>query len=609
MTSTLWLAERLAELDDDGLLQFIAQRKLANSRAADFFDLAAAALEAGPVQRMLTRLDRPTLALLALVAEYPGTVAELSARLTEPGAARPEDEQVASWLEQLAADLLVAWDDGVASTFPQVRDRLAAWPEEGLPSARQLIAQSAPAGLAAVVDPGDASEHAAAHAAFNAVGTVRDLVAALESEPARELRKGGIALPDAKRIAARLSLRLEDVPAVVWCARHAQLIHRDGDRWFATRRGTAWAQRATASAWAELAAAWREAIPDGVRGLLTERGHLPWGETVNALVRWWYPAADSALLRRAARWDAAALFLGLATSDATSSLGVTLLRQGAGAAEAEASRRFPPEVVSVYVQRDLSIVAPGPLAPGVDTRLRRLADAESRDMAATYRVSAASLERALAAGETEASLTQFLTEISLSGIPQPVAYLISDAASRHGRLRLRPGRTSRIVWSADSALIDALTVDRSLAPLRLRRLDANNLATPASLDATYWALADAGYPVAAEDSAGKLTAIQAHAAAPEHRAAGRSTTDLVQRLRQAQSDAPDSELAWLRRQLDAAARTRATLVVTVALPDGRRVDWTLEPTGIAGGRLRGRDRRADLERTVPLSSIVGVRTP
>lgn len=609
MTSALWLADRLATLDDDGLHRFITAHKLAHSRAADFFDLAEAALEPSAVQRVLARLDRPTLALLAALAEHPGNAGELGARLAGDGASRTTTASVPARLERLAAELLIEIDDGTASTFPQVRKRLAAWPDDGLPTAAQLASQPAPVDLAAVSGRSEQRERTAAHTAFTAVGAVRDLLAALEDEPARELRKGGVTLPDAKRISARLGLPIESVPTVLWCARHAELTHRDGDQWFAARRSARWSRLPTAAAWAELASAWRDAIPAGVLGLLTERGHMPWGTTVDALLRWWFPAADDALLRHAVRWDAAARFLGITTADATSDLGLAVLEGGTDAAEAAASDQFPPEVTGVYIQRDLSIVAPGPLTPALDARLRHLAVAESRDLATTYRVSRASLERALAAGETEKSITDFLAGISLSGIPQPVAYLISDAASRQGRIRLRPGRSSRIIWSGDAALIAALEVDRALAGLRLRRLDANNLTTSAPLESAYRVLADAGYPVAAEGSSGRLMAPQPHSTAPQHRETGRATAELIRRLRSARARMPDSEHAWMRRQLDAAARSRATLIVTVALPDGRTVDWTLEPTGISGGRLRGRDRRADLERTVPLASIVGVRAP
>ena len=50
-------------------------------------------------------------------------------------------------------------------------------------------------------------------------------------------------------------------------------------------------------------------------------------------------------------------------------------------------------------------------------------------------------------------------------------------------------------------------------------------------------------------------------------------------------------------------RAKAVLRVTVGMPDGSTRDLLLEATGIGGGRLRGRDRAADVERTLPVSSI------
>ena len=60
-------------------------------------------------------------------------------------------------------------------------------------------------------------------------------------------------------------------------------------------------------------------------------------------------------------------------------------------------------------------------------------------------------------------------------------------------------------------------------------------------------------------------------------------------------------------ELDQAVRTRATIEITVRMPDGSSRDVTLEAAGLGGGRLRGRDRAADVERTLPLSSILSVR--
>ena len=52
-----------------------------------------------------------------------------------------------------------------------------------------------------------------------------------------------------------------------------------------------------------------------------------------------------------------------------------------------------------------------------------------------------------------------------------------------------------------------------------------------------------------------------------------------------------TEQAWLARQLEAAARAKETLTVTVRMPDGETVEYLLEPASVASGRLRARDRR------------------
>ena len=80
---------------------------------------------------------------------------------------------------------------------------------------------------------------------------------------------------------------------------------------------------------------------------------------------------------------------------------------------------------------------------------------------------------------------------------------------------------------------------------------------------------------------------------------------LIARLRAQQG--PDADAAWLDRELDAAVRARALVSVEVGMPDGSSRELVLEATGLGGGRLRGRDRAADVERTLPVRSIRSVR--
>jgi hypothetical protein len=67
-----------------------------------------------------------------------------------------------------------------------------------------------------------------------------------------------------------------------------------------------------------------------------------------------------------------------------------------------------------------------------------------------------------------------------------------------------------------------------------------------------------------------------------------------------------TDRAWIARQLDAAVKGRLTVTVTIAMPDGSTTHLEMEPTGIGGGRVRGRDKKSDVERTLPLSHVVAV---
>jgi hypothetical protein len=154
-------------------------------------------------------------------------------------------------------------------------------------------------------------------------------------------------------------------------------------------------------------------------------------------------------------------------------------------------------------------------------------------------------------------------------------------------------------------------VDQSLAHLGLYPdppgTEHPGLRTRHDRDLVFWTLADHRYPVAAEDDHGDIVVLQRHRATSRPAPAPAPVSALIERLRVGSSDPGDNDRAWLSRQLDLAIRGKVALTVTVAMPGGESVDYQLEPASIAGGRLRARDKRADIERTLPLGSITGIR--
>lgn len=600
-TSTLSLAGRLRDMGDPELLTLLTLREVRDSRVRDFFDLADSLLDPASIQRALAGLDRSTLAAIASL----GTASESVASEAD--------------LEHAYALALLDRVDGHWVSYEPVMEQLATWPSIGLPGLDELLDESAPASLMPV-SPADARfvDHAASEHAFNSTNAVAALLAELQREPARELARGGIALPETKRLATAMTLELDDVAPIVEIASRADLVSLEAGTWMPTEKADEWMRRSNDARWAWLAGAWFARLPEDIRSLLESRAGATWGERLADYVRWLYPAGGDWMRDRTLAFSREAEVLGITANHSPSSAGTALLTSGEDAAAEIMAKSFPPEIDKVYLQHDLSIVAPGPLLPRLDARLRTFADVETRTLATTYRVSEGTINRALTTGETADSIRTFLGEISLTGIPQPLEYLIVGAAARFGSLRVgailepptaadQQGAQSYIT-AEDATLMSAIVVDHSLIPLGLTRIGPYKAVSRFAFEVVFWSLSEARYPIAAEDANGTIILLDRLRTARSTAAPQESPAEsIVNRLRLiGESTVAEDGKAWLERQLDTAIKSKIGLTVTVAMPDGSSVDLQLEPASLAGGRLRARDRRSDLERTLPLSSITAV---
>jgi len=618
----LMLASRLRALDDEALRRAVRARAVPATGIRDFFDLAEALLEPTAVQRTLAHLDRAVLAVLAVAGEMGAaraagdaapTIEELADRLSALGGAPVSVAEVATRAGELDLLLLARLFEGRLSPYDAVSAQLRSWPEQGLPSATELAATPPPSAPPALSEKDVRfAERLATERAFAAVSAIAELITELSREPARELSRGGLGLPDTKRLAAVMSVDGDAVAPLVAAAARAGLIACSGGHWMGTEAGEAWMLEGTTPRWGALAGAWLDALPVDVRELLASRPSFSWGEGLRAFVSWLFPAGGEWMDERVAEFTRDAELIGITAHHRTSAAGTALLAGDPDGAIALMSASLPDEVGAVYLQHDLSIVAPGPLSPSIDARLRGLADVESRELASSYRITAASVGRALAAGENADSLLDFLRGVSLSGIPQPVEYLIRESAARYGLVRVGGAGsgeplTQSYLRSDDTALLGTIAVDQTLAPLGLVAETEHRLTSRFPAEAVFWALTDARYPVAAENAEGEIVHLRRHQLArvepvdrPDPAAA------LVEKLRAGDGGEVMAADAWLARQLDTAIKSKLTVTVSIAMPGGVVVDYLLEPASIGGGRFRARDRRADIERTLPLSSIISI---
>ncbi|WP_349897673.1 helicase-associated domain-containing protein [Parafrigoribacterium soli] len=622
MSSVLALASRLRGMSNTELVEAVRRRGFSTTGIKDFFDLAEAFLAEASVQQTLSRLERPTLAVLAAAGSLavegtaPST-ADVASQLRSLGARTASPESVAARAAECAELLLAAVEGDVITVYDSVREKLAAWPSLGLPGEAELASAPQPASLGSVPDTDRRFvDRLAADRAFATTTAITELLTGLEHEPARELSRGGIALPDSKRLASAMSVDLDAVPVHLAVADRAALVAREGNTWMVTEAGASWLLQPSSTRWVLLSAAWLDALPGDIRHLLSERTRSLWGSGLRGYIDWLYPAGGDWMDERVSAGTVHAELLGITANNAPSSPGSLLLAGKTDAAASSMAALLPPEVEQVYLQHDLSVVAPGPLTPEVDARLRSLADVENRSLASTYRISASSLNRAMAAGESAESLLEFLGGISLTGIPQPLDYLIAETAQRYGLVRAGELHDTVIAHPAarsylrsdDADLLSAIAVDQSLSALGLIRVSSSRILARCDRDVLFWAVSEARYPVAAEDADGSIVSLRRHHSTRVAVASAPDPVDaLIERLRLGESDGDDeNDQAWLVRQLEVAIRSKAALTVTITMPNGTDVDYQLEPTSLGGGRLRARDRKSAIERTLPLSSISGI---
>ncbi|WP_136024151.1 helicase-associated domain-containing protein [Microbacterium sp. K27] len=555
------LADWLAAARDEDLLRLFAARAVrADAPWHDFFDAAEALLDPASLSRVLPAL----------------TASEARALLDAASGGEAGQDR-----EQLTALALLRPD---GTPYPPVVTAIAG---RSIP----LPPAAAPAS--------PSSETAAAHAAeraFTTVAVLADLLLIARDSPFALLTGGGVSAGE-KRQLAEAGVPTEIVDTLAAIALQAGLAVSADRRLRSSQSAEEWLRSSAADRWAVLVTAFRDALPRGVRS--AGGGWVP-PEAWPFAHPW-----DPTWAERAHVLQDAAALLGLIAEDGTEPAWAVSLRRG-GDAEAEAlARLLPAEVDRIFLQNDLTAIAPGPLQPALDVRLRTIAARESAAQASSYRFTSESVAHAFVAGETEASILDFLTSVSLTGIPQPLGYLIAQTAQRHGLVRVstddETGRTR--IESSDAHLIQAMAVDQSLRPLALSA-HLDSLTTRVGRDTVYWALTDARYPATLVGPDGSLLVRERHPAPPAPAPSGDSTDlmPLITRLRSHQG--PDADAAWLDRELEAAVRAKSVLEVTVGMPDGSTRQLLLEATGMGGGRLRGRDRAADVERTLPVSSIL-----
>ena len=355
-----------------------------------------------------------------------------------------------------------------------------------------------------------------------------ELLHNLSDEPPTALRTGGLGVRDLKKIAEHLGIDETCAGFVAeLCYLGGLLVIDSDDQILPTSAFDIWLTKSAEERWYSLVVLWLDTSRvSGLIGKNSDKNVAPLGpeldragaslirrstlkvlndnpqltpdvKSLQEIVKWINPQrANNDYVEwtlREAEW------LGITGQGALSTFGSNLLNEKE---VLEIESALPKPVDHILIQADNSAVAPGPLTPELASEMGTIADIESRGGATVYRFSDSSIRRGLDHGKTGDQIKTFLSKISKTPMPQPLEYLITDIAKRHGRLRV--GSAHTYIRCEDEGLVQQILHDQKCEHLRLRKIAPQVLVTDFELAEVIGELREFGYLPAAENSGGVL---------------------------------------------------------------------------------------------------------
>lgn len=528
----------------------------------------------------------------------------------------------------IAAGLLLRVDSGTVRLPRPVRAALRG--EEF--SRRPLVPSDRVRGRSSA-DPAaqNRADQIGAGAGLEVARHLRQLIDLLGTTPVDLLKEGGVGVRAVTSLARTLGVTEDEMERLVNLGTAAGLLARDGEILAPTRAADEWLDADLATRWLLLVQGWvaspwaswliggKDDKGQAIRLLSdpTRREHLP-GQRRMILEQFCAPApgvdlSDDQLrddffftrpiastlmpdrtvtaIIEEARWVGA-----VAGGTATSLLRAVLDPEADPAAVA--GDVTPGTVERVIPQGDMTILAPGPLPRDLQSELDLLGDLESAGLASVYRVTDASVRRALDAGRTAEELRAWLTAHSLGEVPQSITYLIDDVARRHGTLRGGPAMS--YLRCDDPGLLAEAARTPAAEEVALQIIAPTVAVAQAPLVRVIEALRGAGFQPVAEDATGAALDIRPAPVRlpdpdqPTHRAPGLPESRIraaVTAIRTAESSGGRSgtESSQTLSILQAAARSGRTVTVGFVDKQGRAVHRVVTPLTVTGGQVDALD--------------------
>jgi hypothetical protein len=561
-----------------------------------------------------------------------------------------EDDATSPVRWMLARGLLIAIDDDTVELPRQV----------GLMLRGATVPPAKPPVLITTKVSARDIDRAAAHEAVDVVNKVEAMLESWSEDPPGVLRAGGLGVRDLKRVAKELDVTEPAAALLVEIAYAAGLVDSSpgvDPTWLPTQAFDRWVASPPEARWLQLARAWvamtrlpalvgmrderdkafaalsqdveRSSAPVDRKRVLdllleTTPGTAVTEDAVVAVLAWRAPRRGGRLRDVLPSWVLGeAMSLGLAGRGGMASFTRLLLAGEDREAGRALADLIPAPLDHVLVQPDLTVVAPGPLERDLAREMAAVADVESTGGATVYRVSEASVRRALDAGRSSSDLQELFRSRSRTAVPQSLTYLIDDVARRHGRLRV--GSSASYLRCDDEALLTEVLATKKADQLGLRRLAPTVLTSRAPITMVLEVLRSLGHAPAAESPDGAVLlarrdALRTAARSRPHRhSEAAPLPDEQARLAVVALRAGDLASRAARRRpltishtvdtlafLQAAAREGRQVWIGYVDQQGASTSRVVEPKTVEGGYVTAYDHLRHEDRTFSVHRIIGV---
>jgi len=550
MSDVLQLADALRKLGDDELVRILRLRGASNAALKDFFDLAEWLLQPKNLKHYTNSLPRRALEYLAGDAEF-------------------EADSLLTFLRQ---------SRGVEFKLPT----------------------SAAATLGGKV--GDCDSIAGTHA-YETIVVIGEIIYELEHRLIKEVGRQGISIGDSKRLATATGKDPEFVRLAFELCAASGLIQAHDQRWVLTEKLFSWLESDNTERWCMLTETWVSLLGQlATRDILDA---LQQGVSLSDALGNVFPLEAFDRDSRFGHLIAYAELLGLSVGKQVSSWTLQLLSAGYQSAASAVAKALPEPQGRIIIQSDLTVIAPGPLSTQDERALRKFVDVEQAGLASRYRLSTMSISFGMEQGVEIGEIRKTLQRLSGKELPQPVDYVLRETEKRYGLIRVMPNRAGAgaIVVCTEETKATEIAKDSRLRPYSLVMVEKHALSSRLASDVIYFGLRENGYlaiRIASETPTGTITL-------PVRQSKIKGSGDWREVLRmlrdsdKAMSEGSDDDAHM--RQISLAIKNKTKLVVTFIGQNETEFTFTLEPTSVANGRMRARDRKADIERTIPLENI------